>query len=560
MKKESGKINLFLLILIAILLIVTCYFIIIKANVNKESNITNVGGEKTENLSENEYAVKDNNFSKFDLSFLKFENEKENKIYSPLSIKYAFKMLEEATTGESHGQISSIINAYNLTKYKSNKNMSLANAFFVRDTYKNNIKEDYVNLLKTNYNADVVYDSFSSANKINSWVKENTLELIPELLEDSDLEELDFALINALGIDMEWNHKFLEHNYEDDKNITNYVSYYHEKLPNEEWGFSWTTDMILYEKKFNNNQKVSTMKVEASLNNYDIVKELGEEKIRETVYEDFRNWALDNKEYNASDFNNDYSEENIKRIFDNWFDKSIAPGDSQYEGEGYIAEINKNKENIDYSTDFSIYVDDEVKVFAKDLKEYDGTTLQYIGIMPTNEDLDSYVNSLEYTDVLELINNLKELKRENFKDGYLTYIHGYIPKFNFEYELNLLDDLKKMGIEDVFTEGKANLTNLTDDENAYINTAKHKANIEFTQDGIKAAAATMAGGGGAGGWYDYFFEMPTEDIDITFDKPYMFLIKDKDTNETWFVGTVYEPLNAEEETGEIEIPYEDIVH
>ena len=31
--------------------------------------------------------------------------------------------------------------------------------------------------------------------------------------------------------------------------------------------------------EFNNNQKVSTMKVEASLNNYDIVKELGEEKI-----------------------------------------------------------------------------------------------------------------------------------------------------------------------------------------------------------------------------------------------------------------------------------------
>ena len=33
-----------------------------------------------------------------------------------------------------------------------------------------------------------------------------------------------------------------------------------------------------------------------------------------------------------------------------------------------------------------------------------------------------------------------------------------------------------------------------------------------------------------------------EKIDLTFDKPYMFLIRDKETNEMWFVGTVYEPL------------------
>ena len=85
-------------------------------------------------------------------------------------------------------------------------------------------------------------------------------------------------------------------------------------------------------------------------------------------------------------------------------------------------------------------------------------------------------------------------------------------------------------------------------ENSYIAVAKHKANIEFTQDGIKAAAATMVGGLGAGDWYDYFVEMPTDDIDITFDKPYMFLIRDKETGETWFVGTVYEPLKAEDDT------------
>lgn len=53
---------------------------------------------------------------------------------------------------------------------------------------------------------------------------------------------------------------------------------------------------------------------------------------------------------------------------------------------------------------------------------------------------------------------------------------------------------------------------------------------------------------GAGSSFDYIFDIPIEKIDITFDKPFMFLIRDKKTGEVWFVGTVYEPLSWEEET------------
>ena len=323
------------------------------------------------------------------------------------------------------------------------------------------------------------------------------------------------------------------------------------------WNFSWRAPRIVSENEFEDGQKVSGMEVEASINNYDIVKDLGEDKIRETVYDDFYNyylkqagdgWKFEEKDDMSffkimenpfkkavKDEGVNVNEENIKKVFDEWFNAS------------FIDELNKNKDKLDYSTDFSIYVDDTVKVFAKDLKEYDGTTLQYIGIMPKEEDLDTYINHTESSDILNLISQLKELKNENFKDGYFTYIHGHIPKFNFEYELNLKDDLKEIGITDVFEQGKANLTNMTDDNSVFIDTVKHKANIEFTQEGIKAAAATFLGGDGAGDWYDYYFEMPTEEIDITFDKPYMFLIRDKETGETWFVGTVYEPLDWEED-------------
>ena len=60
----------------------------------------------------------------FDLYFLQLENGKQNKIYSPLSIKYALEMLEEGTNGESKTQISSIIGNYEAKKYINSKNMS----------------------------------------------------------------------------------------------------------------------------------------------------------------------------------------------------------------------------------------------------------------------------------------------------------------------------------------------------------------------------------------------------------------------------------------------------
>ena len=80
---------------------------------------------------------------------------------------------------------------------------------------------------------------------------------------------------------------------------------------------------------------------------------------------------------------------------------------------------------------------------------------------------------------------MKELKRENFKDGVLTEITGYIPKFKFDYEIKLQEGLEKLGVTDVFQSDKANLTELTSDEGAFIGKAIHKANIEFTENGIK---------------------------------------------------------------------------
>lgn len=288
------------------------------------------------------------------------------------------------------------------------------------------------------------------------------------------------------------------------------------------------------------------MGINATINNYDIINELGEENIKRIVSEDYRKFAKGEEydtEHAYGDFplSEDVSDAGIEKDL-----KEFIPT--------YIKELKENYHKYGYSTDFSIYVDNDVKVFAKDLKEYSGTTLQYVGIMPIKTDLAKFVTNLDSKTINNYVKNLKSIDYRNFKEGVVTRIIGYIPKFNFEYDLDLMQDLKRHNITDVFDEEKADLKNLAEGD-AYIGAALHKANIEFTQDGIKAAAATIFGGYGAGDPYDYIFDVPVEKIDITFDKPYMFLIRDKATGETWFVGTVYEPLLWENEPERVNFGY-----
>lgn len=520
-KKEKKQLRISLgtaiLLFIIILLIVAMVVVVVYFKNEKpnavESKVSDT--EVTDTKKAFKYALKSNSLEDFDLRFLQLENERKNKIYSPLSIKYALAMLNEGTEGESKEQISNLIGDYKPNKYVNSANMSLANALFIRDSYKNSVKESFVNNLKNKYNADVEYDSFTSAKKMNSWISNKTLKLIDNMLDDSSVNEVDFALVNAVAIDMEWENKFLENNY-------TATDYRHEK-------YSWMAPKDLLSSDFEGvKNKISGMGIIASVNNYDIVNTLGEDNIRKTVGDAFRKYL------NEGDYASYYLEgKNIETVVKEYLDS-------------YMEEIEKNYKSVDKNTDFYVYQDEKVKSFAKDLKEYNGTTLQYVAIMP-EENLDKYISNITAEEINKIIGNLKDInKRENFKEGVITQVVGYIPKFKFDYDLNLIKDLNDMGVKDIFDENKANLKGITD-EKAYINQAKHKANIEFTQDGIKAAAATFIGGAGAGEMFDYLYDVPVEKIDLTFDKPYMFVIRNKETGEVWFAGTVYEPLSLEDE-------------
>lgn len=519
------------------------------ANVeNTEDEVVATGGEKNVTASGIKFDLEQGKISNFDLSYLKIENEKKNKIYSPLSIKYTLKMLEEGANGNSQKQISDVTGDYTQKTYTNSKNLALANAFFIRDTYKDAVKGEFIDLLKDKYKAEVNFDSFKDATAINKFVKENTLELIPEITDDNTVQQLNFALVNALGIDMRWNEKFLTGLEEDD--TFHSTVFYHLQVPkaqrDEELDryISVMSEETLRSHDFNLDSKdvskVSGMNIEAVICNYDVVSEIGKDNIKNTITKEYTNYQK-GEAYDEEHAFPGYEE---KGQSDEEINKYLEEEYFPY----YFEQIEKNYHNVDFTTEFSVYDDEDVVAFGKDLKEYDGTTLEYVGIMPKKENLADFVDNLTSEKMNEYVGGLKSVKDYNeFEEGYITIIKGFIPKFNFDYELKLMDDLKLQNITDVFDPEKADLSNMVDDDSAYIGTAVHKANIEFTEDGIKAAAATMAGGLGAGEPFEYFFDAPVKKIDVTFDNPYMFIIRDKDTGDVWFTGTVYEPLGYDED-------------
>lgn len=464
-----------------------------------------------------------NSLSDFDLAFLQLEDSTntENKIYSPLSIKYALAMLKDAANGESKAQIENLIGDYAPKAYLNSEHRSLANAFFVQTNFADSILPSYPTAIQQKYNAEIIIDDFNTAAPVNDWVSDKTLGLIDQLFDDATVNEALFILVNALGIDMNWNYQIQCETSETGVPCHFYNMRYSHEDYHEYIGYIMDAEYDTID--FNGQSGINAAEIGASFNNYNIVDELGKDTIRSTVKAAYEKWLAEDE------YPNKFPQE-VEWDVDKYLDQ-------------YMDELESNYHRSDISSDFYLNDTDAEKVFAKDLKTYDGSTLQYVGIMPKSGELSDYIKTFSAEHATELIEGLKTLKNESFKEGVVTKITGHIPFFEFDYNLDFMSDLNALGITDVFAENTADLTGMLPESSlghAKIDILAHKANIEFTNEGIRAGAATAFGGmGSSGGGFDYLWDVPVETIDLTFDRPFLFLIRDKNSGEVWFTGAVH---------------------
>ncbi|MBQ4562368.1 MAG: hypothetical protein IJA55_08595 [Clostridia bacterium] len=107
-------------------------------------------------------------------------------------------------------------------------------------------------------------------------------------------------------------------------------------------------------------------------------------------------------------------------------------------------------------------------------------------------------------------------------------INFSMPKFDVSSQLDLTEDLGKLGITDITDEIKANMSPITD-AGAFLDTMVHGARVTVDEKGCKAAAFTMMICGAT--------SAPLDEINFVLDRPFVFVIGGYD-GLPLFIGTV----------------------
>lgn len=113
-----------------------------------------------------------------------------------------------------------------------------------------------------------------------------------------------------------------------------------------------------------------------------------------------------------------------------------------------------------------------------------------------------------------------------------TLIRIFLPKFKVEEEYLLKPTLSKMGMEDVFNPGKADLSGITGGRDLVVSQVHHKAYIEVNEEGTEAAAATGV----------VAVRTSSQIIpEFNVNHPFLFVIRHNATKSILFAGKFFSP-------------------
>ncbi|XP_066945267.1 uncharacterized protein [Macrobrachium rosenbergii] len=129
-----------------------------------------------------------------------------------------------------------------------------------------------------------------------------------------------------------------------------------------------------------------------------------------------------------------------------------------------------------------------------------------------------------------------------------------LPKFKFRGELseNLVTALKKMGIVDIFDGSRADLSQFSSKNKLAVSDIIHKAYVDVNEEGTEAAAATAL--------FivpDIALMKPPKPVEFHCNKPFVFMVFDRLTNNVLFIGDIKNPRHLQSYEEEWPLPYDD---
>jgi len=108
-----------------------------------------------------------------------------------------------------------------------------------------------------------------------------------------------------------------------------------------------------------------------------------------------------------------------------------------------------------------------------------------------------------------------------------------MPKFSYDSSFKLNETLRALGMADAFKPGVADFSGMDGTHDLFIGAVVHKAFVAVDEAGTEAAAATAV--------IMRLESAPAQPVQVTVDRPFVFLIRDLETGAILFVGRVVNP-------------------
>jgi serpin B len=153
--------------------------------------------------------------------------------------------------------------------------------------------------------------------------------------------------------------------------------------------------------------------------------------------------------------------------------------------------------------------------------QYDGNELSMVILLPEASKFEAFEKTLNAQQVSDIINGLQP-----------TEVALTMPKFKFDSEFSLKNTLAGMGMPIAFS-SSADFSGMTGKRELFISDVVHKAFVAVDEAGTEAAAATAV--------IMKLTAVPEPTMEVTIDRPFIFLIRDVETGTILFVGRVLNP-------------------
>jgi len=150
---------------------------------------------------------------------------------------------------------------------------------------------------------------------------------------------------------------------------------------------------------------------------------------------------------------------------------------------------------------------------------YKGDRVRMLVVLPAPGQFEAFERSLDDAQLQAI---LGALSRQD--------IMLFMPRFQFEASFNLSKILAAMGMPDAFDPEKADFSGMDGTRTLYISHVLHKAFVAVDEMGTEAAAATAV-----------IVNKESLPMMVEIDRPFLFVIRDAETDSLLFIGRVVDP-------------------